>query len=136
MAEGRHTQQRRVILEEMRRLRSHPTADELYLRVRERLPRISLATVYRNLDRLVAAGQVPRVEWAGAQRRFDGEVGPHSHVRCQRCQRVADLAVLPDLSLAAVQASTDYRVTGARVEYLGWCPVCAGTDGNDESGGE
>ena len=136
MAEWRRTQQRRVILEEMRCLRSHPTADELHLRVRKRLPRISLATVYRNLDRLVATGQVARVEWAGAQRRFDGETTPHSHVRCERCQRVADLPVAPGLSLAAAQAGTDYQVTGARVEYLGWCPVCAGTDGNDESGGE
>jgi Fur family transcriptional regulator, ferric uptake regulator len=136
MAEWRHTQQRRVILEEMRGLRTHPTADELHLRVRERLPRISLATVYRNLDRLVAEGQIARLECAGASRRFDGDVTPHSHVRCQRCQRVADLPVSPDMSLVAAQASTDYLLTGARVEYLGRCPLCAGADENGESGSE
>ena len=53
----RMTKQRRIILEELRKVRSHPTADEIYAMVRRRLPRISLGTVYRNLD---AAGRERR----------------------------------------------------------------------------
>ena len=52
----RMTRQRKLILEELRRMKSHPTADEIYSMVREKLPRISLGTVYRNLQLLTGPG--------------------------------------------------------------------------------
>ena len=58
----RMTRQRAVILEELRKTKSHPTADELYSIVRERLPRISLGTVYRNLDFLAETGEILKLE--------------------------------------------------------------------------
>ena len=61
----RMTQQRQVILEELRLCRSHPTADELYSRVRRRLPRISLGTVYRNLETLAERGLIRKMEVGG-----------------------------------------------------------------------
>ena len=61
----RMTRQRAVILEELRKVKTHPTADELYSIVRERLPRISLGTVYRNLDFLADTGEIRRLEAAG-----------------------------------------------------------------------
>lgn len=54
----RMTRQRAVILEELRKTATHPTADELYSIVRRRLPRISLGTVYRNLDFLADSGEI------------------------------------------------------------------------------
>ncbi|MDR2745258.1 MAG: transcriptional repressor, partial [Desulfovibrio sp.] len=75
------TRQRSVILEELRKVDTHPTADELYTIVRVRLPHISLGTVYRNLEYLVAAGEIARLESAGTSMRFDGDVSGHQHVR-------------------------------------------------------
>ena len=66
----RMTRQRRVILEEIRRTNSHPAADEIYERVRKRLPRISLGTVYRNLDVLCELGEIQRLELSGAMKRY------------------------------------------------------------------
>ena len=66
----RMTSQRRVILEELAKVATHPTADELYQQVRRRLPRISLGTVYRNLEVLASAGKVSKVCPADRQRRF------------------------------------------------------------------
>jgi len=87
------TKQRRVILDELRKLKSHPSADELYRRVRRFLPRISLGTVYRNLEVLSQQGVVQKVELGGPQRRYDGDATTHYHVRCVECGRVEDAPV-------------------------------------------
>ena len=79
----RVTRQRRVILEELRKLTSHPTAPALYEVVRRRLPRISLGTVYRNLELLARAGFIQRLDLQGAEARFDGNPEHHYHVRCR-----------------------------------------------------
>ena len=63
------TKQRKVILEELRKLKTHPSADEIYNIVRERLPRISLGTVYRNLEILSDAGVILKLDVAGSQKR-------------------------------------------------------------------
>ena len=122
---SRLTRQRQVILEGLRRLTSHPTADELYTLVRLRLPRISLGTVYRNLDLLSAAGTIQRLDLPGAQRRFDGHAAPHPHIRCLNCGGVADVSLTAPLpALDHTQVETDYQVLGHRTEYLGLCPAC------------
>lgn len=124
----RMTRQRMIILEELRKVHTHPTADELYSRVRERMPHISLGTVYRNLDLLAASRQIVKLESAGTMRRFDGNTAPHRHVRCVRCGRVADVPAAmcgdaePDVNGVHVEG---FAVTAARVEYEGLCDACA-----------
>jgi len=68
----RMTRQRRIILEELRKVDSHPTADEVYEMVRRQLPRISLGTVYRNLEILSREGLIQKVV-LGARRRGSTE---------------------------------------------------------------
>ena len=121
----RHSHQRDVILEELRAAPTHPTADELYQRVRQRLPQVSLATVYRNLELLAEEGQIQKLELSGQQRRFDGEAAGHTHIRCLNCGAVADVPVEPvQTPLEQVQGHTNYDVTGQRIEFLGRCPEC------------
>ncbi|MBN1488952.1 MAG: transcriptional repressor [Phycisphaerae bacterium] len=128
------TEQRRVILEELRKVRSHPTADKIYTRVRRRMPRISLGTVYRTLDLLAAQGMIRKIESAGTRRRFDGTVEPHYHIRCLECGRIADLppGEMPGLE-AHFRNQTDYDVVGHTLELLGTCPACRKdrTEGKD-----
>ncbi|MDF1535285.1 MAG: transcriptional repressor [bacterium] len=122
----RMTRQRDMILEEVRKVRTHPTADDVYEMVRRRLPRISLGTVYRNLDRLSREGLILKIEGEG-QRRYDGDTGDHLHLRCARCGCVGDLpqaARIPAEVLRAARA-VGFAVTGCRVEYLGLCGECA-----------
>ena len=121
----RMTKQRRVILDELRKLKSHPSADELYRRVRRFLPRISLGTVYRNLEVLSQRGIVQKVELGGPQRRYDGDVTTHYHVRCVECGRVEDAPVKPVRSLEKrLRRLSDYEILGHRVEFIGLCPEC------------
>ena len=72
MPKTRMTNQRRVILEELRKVHTHPTVDELYTIVKARMPHISLGTVYRNLDLLTETGEVLKLDSAGSMRRYDG----------------------------------------------------------------
>lgn len=121
----RMTRQRQVILEELRKVVTHPTADEVCQMVRRRMPRISLGTVYRNLEILADYGLVQKLELAGHQRRFDGNIENHYHVRCTACNKVEDLPakriVLPE---EEIRQATNFRITGYRVEFHGLCPPC------------
>ena len=119
------TLQRRVILEELRRSYSHPTADEVYGLVRQRLPKISLATVYRNLDILSAHGLIEKLELGGGQRRYDGETKNHGHIRCTGCGRVDDVTWGSDFHSTPLPARLNgYLVTGQLYELIGLCPAC------------
>ncbi|MFH1033130.1 MAG: transcriptional repressor [Pseudomonadota bacterium] len=125
------TTQRQVILEELRKLKSHPTAGELCQIVRQRLPRISLGTVYRNLEILSRSGVVLKLDVAGLEMRFDGTVDNHYHVRCLGCGRVADvdMGLLEGLEQTIGQHS-DFEVLGHRLEFVGHCPACRQAQAN------
>lgn len=122
----RMTRQRAIILEELQKLKTHPSADEVYAVVREKLPRISLGTVYRNLDFLAETGSVRLLEVPGAVRRFDGDISPHQHVRCIHCGRIGDVPnPLPTPSFERLSVAGFSSIVGARVEFDGICDACA-----------
>jgi Fur family ferric uptake transcriptional regulator len=124
-AKNRTSKQRQVILDELRRVDSHPTADEVFLLVRQKMPRISLGTVYRNLEILADQGLIMRLDGGPGSRRFDGRLERHYHVRCLHCQRVTDLPALPVMvPEEAAAAVTDFQVIGHSLEFLGICPEC------------
>ncbi|MGD8718262.1 MAG: transcriptional repressor [Candidatus Zixiibacteriota bacterium] len=119
------TAQRRVIIEELRKNKSHPTADQLFLLVRKRLPDISMATVYRNLDILAEHGLVQKL-WEGeGPRRYNGTVTDHYHVYCEHCGRLDDVPLeAVNGFLQKAQALSDYDIRGYRLEFYGVCPDC------------
>lgn len=122
----RMTRQRQVILEELRKVTSHPTADQLHQMVRHRLPGISIATVYRNLELLADEGQVLKLDVSGNQRRFDGTPERHYHIRCSVCGRLDDVH-MESIARVEQQAadSCGYRVESHTLEFTGICPDCA-----------
>ena len=109
----------------MRTSGCHPGADEIYERVRRRLPRISLGTVYRNLDVLAESGLIRRVDLGDGHRHYDGNLEAHSHVRCRQCGRVVDVepAGLETIE-ASVSRETGFRICGHRLDFVGLCPAC------------
>ena len=121
----RMTRQRQGILDELRKTNTHPSADEIFSRVRRHMPRISLGTVYRNLEILSELGEIQTIEMAGNLKRFDGIAENHYHIRCLNCGRLVDapLAVSEELD-KAVQANTDFSICGHRLEFTGVCPAC------------
>jgi Fur family ferric uptake transcriptional regulator len=132
----RNTRQRQVILEELTKLHDHPTAAELYEVVRQRLPRISLGTVYRNLELLASDGTIRKLEIGGAPSRFDGNTMPHCHVRCVRCGRVDDIpATAAELHAPNLKDLSGYEILGYRLEFNGICPACAATPKHEDTSG-
>ena len=121
----RMTRQRRTIMEALDGVDNHPAADEIYEMVRQKLPHISLGTVYRNLDILSEHGLIRKLEFAGSQRRFDGIARNHYHLRCTGCGRVEDAPVEPVTMLEEdLRKVSDYDIVGHRLEFIGLCPKC------------
>jgi len=69
----------------------HPTADTIYMNIREKYPNISLGTVYRNLALLSDIGEILKITTGEGPDRFDGNLHPHHHFICKKCSRVLDL---------------------------------------------
>jgi len=119
------TKQKRVILEELERVRTHPTADELYGIVRKRIPRISLGTVYRNLEMLAASGRIRTIRTCGKQRRFDADLSDHVHASCIRCGKIKDLpGGFPIGRLDGNLDESEFTYIATRIEIIGICGDC------------
>lgn len=120
----RLSKQRKVILEELRKVTSHPTADEVYDMVRKIIPRISLGTVYRNLEFLSSKGLVLKLGAPGEQKRFDGTPEPHPHIRCEICTAVADVECEIEIPAIPDTCTSGYKILNTNVEFVGVCPRC------------
>lgn len=124
------TIQRRVIMENLAGRTDHPTADQVYEGVRDRLPGIARTTVYRVLETLVGLGVAVRISNPEAKARFDADCGRHHHVHCLSCGRVADLhrAALNDLPMPD-GTPYGFEIFDYSVSFAGICASCrkAGT---------
>jgi Fur family peroxide stress response transcriptional regulator len=120
------TVQRRAVVEELTRHGSHPTVDELFAVVRQRLPGISRTTVYRILETLVEIGIADRVLHTGATVRYDARTEEHHHFSCDACDRVFDLEDLGIPSPKVPKSDTDgvVEIHGITVYLRGHCPDC------------
>lgn len=123
MAE-KNTIQRKVILEELSLLKSHPTADELFQIIRIRLPKISLATVYRNLADLAASGRIRKTELPGGKARFETKIEPHFHLRCVHCEAIEDLPLSKEEIGDFLKDKVTRRVQDFELCFSGLCRSC------------
>ncbi len=126
-ARKRRTRQLERVFEALQGDHTHPFAHEIYRRVHKKLPRISLATVYRNLHSLVEEGKIRTRLLDGQAARYDPETSEHDHFVCERCGRVVDLflrrrARRVDLTPLAKHG---YVVTTHDLTVHGMCQVCA-----------
>jgi Fur family transcriptional regulator, peroxide stress response regulator len=121
----RMTLQRKTILEILKQTKSHPSADEIYELVRKQLPRISLGTVYRNLEVLAKTGMIQKLELGGTIKKFDWNPNKHYHIRCLICGQVDDAPIAPLNKLEdKLYGSTVFSIIGHRLEFEGLCPDC------------
>jgi Fe2+ or Zn2+ uptake regulation protein len=131
----RMTHQRQVMLEEIMKMDSHPTADEIYEKVRQRLPKISMGTVYRNLDVLTSSGLINKIEPGHTQMRFEGKLRDHYHVTCVRCGKIEDAEIEPlgdtlqNLE-SALGRMTKHGVFAHKLEFIGLCKECLEKEGD------
>lgn len=125
----RLTPQRASVFEVVRKARDHPTAREIYARVKAHQPGIGFATVYRTLNLLVVHGEILELRLGDdAVARYDANISPHEHIRCTSCGAIADICVpLPDSATRQAAADSGFDIQGYELRFLGRCGSCRGS---------
>ena len=122
---ARNTRQLAMVWQAIKDDKSHPTADQVYERVRRKLPNISLGTVYRNLQKLVALKKL-QVLMLGRSQHFDPLVQRHQHFICEACDRVFDVLVESQREIRPAKLPEEgFTVTSHQLAFYGTCKGCS-----------
>ncbi|MDT8286935.1 MAG: transcriptional repressor [Elusimicrobiales bacterium] len=120
----RRTPQRDALEALLEGNRSHPSAEQLHARLKRRFPGLSLATVYNNLQKLVALGRLAELRFDPERLRFDPGLDAHAHLFCLSCGAVFDIkrrAPRPP----EPRACGGFRTVGSETVFRGRCRRCA-----------
>lgn len=126
----RNTIQRQLVLDTVRRLCSHASAEEIYNEIIKEHPTVSRATVYRNLGVLADEGEIRRVEIPGHADRFDHCTSRHYHIHCIRCGKCEDIKIdsVTDFT-AGIEDTHGYEIECCDIVIRGICPACIKKNG-------
>ncbi len=119
---GRYSVQREIIYETLLNTKEHPDVDALVAAVREKLPDVGVATVYRNLKKLVECGLVHTLETTDNRIHYDADTRHHAHFICKRCGKITDLFVATSLEHEVEKMG--YSVDSEKLVLYGVCPEC------------
>ena len=119
----RHSKKREAIWQALSNCKEHPSAEQIYAKLKPEYPDLSLGTVYRNLALFREEGDIISVATVAGQERFDAYTVPHAHFICQNCNAVIDV----ETPLAA-DAFANIPLPGAAREFsltfYGVCDNC------------
>lgn len=119
----RLTAQKKFVIECLKSTNTHPSAQEIYLRVKKKIPTISKGTVYRILKHLKNQGII--LEVPGKISRFDGDLSPHAHFVCEKCQKIFD--IFEKMEGTRILKSKKLKVGKIRrlqIYFYGTCTKC------------
>lgn len=117
------TKQRELIKNAIMESNTHPTADELFQEIRIKLPTISLATVYRNLNMLASGGVIRKIQMPDMPDRFDWRITVHDHLYCEKCGKVFDFT-LPEALDEQIEQVSGMKVKQYSLVAIGICNDC------------
>jgi Fur family peroxide stress response transcriptional regulator len=119
------THQRLVIFEVLQSMHGHPSPEEVYAKVKKRIPAISLATVYKNLHLFIDTGIFREVSVHHGSLRMEINSRPHHHLVCTVCRKISDLDE-KDLTLApkSEKIPAGFLVERFAIDVLGRCAQC------------
>ena len=114
-----------MILDLLKSVSCHPTAEWLYMELKPEIPELSLATVYRNLEQLSEKGIIQKLEGENKTTHYDGNPLPHYHLNCNSCSNIFDFpSDFVSLPLDKISDASDFTVTDYTVNFRGICPGC------------
>lgn len=121
----KYSRQRESIKQYLEEHRTHPTAETVYLDIKQKFPNISLGTVYRNLNLLADMGEILRISPGNGPDRYDGNTAPHYHFICKECGKVLDIDLEPHANLNQI-ANEQFggTITSHVIHFFGQCPEC------------
>lgn len=118
------TNQKWKIVEHLKSVKTHPTAEMVYNAVSKELPAISLATVYRNLNLLVKQGEILRLEING-EYHYDGFCDSHQHLVCEKCGKIKDIFQTGISEYALRKLKTNnFEINSVKIIFDGICNSC------------
>jgi Fe2+ or Zn2+ uptake regulation protein len=119
------TRQRTAVFEYLQQAEHHPTAEEVFLAIKKTLPKVSLATVYKNLEALIEAGVASKLTYGDGSARYDIRTDHHYHLRCLQCGKIWDMEPT-EMSEAfkRMKPRPGFQVRDLRLELLGTCREC------------
>ncbi len=121
----KYSKQREAIKNYLMSTKEHPTADTVYLHVKEEFPNISLGTVYRNLNLLADIGEVTKISFSEGGDRFDGFTKPHYHFYCRDCCKLIDLDIdMSDMINHIASEKFDGIIESHTILFQGQCEEC------------
>jgi Fur family peroxide stress response transcriptional regulator len=122
----RQTEQRKAVYEALMAKTDHPSAVDVFMRVKSKMPSISLATVYNCLDTLTSSGLVRAVNHEREPSRFCANRQDHAHLFCTRCNSVTDLPLRnPVVPSEIWELPEGIQIADQQVSFRGLCPACA-----------
>lgn len=119
-----YSKQRELILQAVAGTKSHPTAEAVYNELKAEHPRLSLATVYRNLSQLCDAGRIRRLHLPDSPDRFDGDLSSHGHFFCRQCGALVDMDGLSFEWAPLLPGEFPHRVDDCELICYGVCEGC------------
>jgi len=123
----RQTKQRKIILEELKKIKTHPTAEELFLKLKRKIPFLSFSTVYRNLNFLKNKGEILELNLGKYSSRYDGDISEHQHFFCLGCRKVWDIYFsLNDTLTKRIEKKLSCKIKYQRRDFYGYCKDCKG----------
>jgi len=121
----RLTPQRQVILQFLKETHEHPTAEQVYQKIGEQFPGISLATVYNTLNMLKELGVIREMSYGDESSRYDGNDTEHAHLVCQSCNHVIDIPCPSEEVLVSPEMEAlGFAIGSYRLEFYGTCASC------------
>lgn len=119
------SRQREAIKDYLFHTKEHPTADTIYINIREQYPNISLGTVYRNLSFLLDQGEIVKIDCGDGCDHFDGNTLPHNHFICRKCHKLTDIYIDTfDKINSLVNYDFDGDIDGNITYFYGVCGEC------------
>lgn len=118
------SKQRESILEYLKNTKEHPTAEKIYSDLKPELPNLSLATVYRNCNRLCEMGAVMRLTTNGKTDHFDADTSDHQHFVCRECDGVYDMFFALPGEILDENMEEGFRADFYQLYVYGTCRAC------------
>jgi len=126
----KYSRQREFIYSSLQERTDHPTAEALYIDLKEKMPEIGIATVYRNLSELCEQGKIIKIKSKLGSDRFDGNIVPHIHFQCKKCKKILDIFLNTkemnrfDNDISAIAEKIGGKAVSNEILITGTCETC------------
>lgn len=117
----RLTSQKKIIFDYLKNVKTHPSAEKIYLEAKKKLPQISKGTVYRILKQAAKKGKIQELSCKG-QSQFDGDISPHIHFICEKCGSVYD--IFEKVKIPSKKVASFGKINNYQIYFYGICKKC------------